>query len=379
LLIGWLATAGSAGLGTAWAVTSPKPLFTLSDQRLDELSGLAAGIRSPDVLYAQNDSGDSGDSARFFALDARSGRVRTEYAVPDATNHDWEDLAVARDAAGTPSVWLADTGDNQSERSEVEVYRVDEPRVGAGLGLSAQTTRPDVWRLRYPDGPHDAESLAIDPISHRIVIFTKSLFGQTEVFAAPLRPSATPATMTQIGSVGFTLTGTAGGPNIVGQLTATGASTSADGTLLAVRTYTDAYAWRLNGGSIGAALARPAVRIALPAQAQGEGIAIRGKQILIDSEQVGSPVFAVDLPASVLAAPSSSPRSSGPSSAASLGRPPASPSAIRSGAVRPGSTTGSGAAAGTHAHRTVTGTIAAAALAGVMIVALVATRRRRRR
>ena len=32
---------------------------------LRELSGLAAGIRSPDVVYAQN---DSGDSARFFAL-----------------------------------------------------------------------------------------------------------------------------------------------------------------------------------------------------------------------------------------------------------------------------------------------------------------------
>jgi hypothetical protein len=48
-------------------------------------------------------------------------------------------------------------------------------------------------------------------------------------------------TLRKIGEIRFALTGTPGGPAIVGQLTATGAAFSWDGTLLAVRTYTDAY------------------------------------------------------------------------------------------------------------------------------------------
>ena len=45
----------------------------------------------------------------------RTGRLRATFRVPGATNHDWEDLAVAPDAGGTPSVWLADTGDNDAD------------------------------------------------------------------------------------------------------------------------------------------------------------------------------------------------------------------------------------------------------------------------
>lgn len=52
-------------------------------------------MRSPGLLYVQN---DSGDSARIFAVDARSGRTLAVYSVPGATNVDWEDIAVATDS-----------------------------------------------------------------------------------------------------------------------------------------------------------------------------------------------------------------------------------------------------------------------------------------
>jgi len=100
----------------------------------------------------------------------------------------------------------------------------------------------------------------------------------------------------RIGEIDFHPTGTPGGPNVVGQVTATGAALSRDGSLLAVRTYTDAYVWPVCNGDVARAVkARPA-RVALPRQPQGEGITVDGARLLVDSEQAGSAVYAVALP-----------------------------------------------------------------------------------
>jgi hypothetical protein len=296
-------------------------LFRFSDPRIDEASGLAVGITSPAELYVQN---DSGDSARFFAVNAHTGRTDAVCAVPGASNIDWEDLAVAPDRHGTPSVWLADIGDNDENRSEIRVYRVTEPTV-SGAGGALTTAAPQLWRLRYPDGAHNAESIFLDPIQHRIYLVTKSVFGQSQVFQAPASPNpGAVQTMRQVASISFGLTGMPGGPNLVGQLTATGASMSADGSRLVIRTYTDAYFWPVAGGDVAAALRATPTRLALPQQPLGEGIAFRGNNILIDSEGVGSTVY--ELPVPALGQPrsasssESAPRSSGKASTTSSTR-----------------------------------------------------------
>lgn len=299
----------SAGLPLPAEASPARPLFALSDPRLDEASGLALGHRSSSVLYAQN---DSGDRARFFALDARTGRSLAICTVPGASNVDWEDLATGPDARGVPSIWLADIGDNDAVRSEIGIYRVDEPLVaGTGSGTATiTTTRPEHWRLRYPDGAHDAESLIADPVSHRLYVLTKALLGRSELFAVPATPDpARVQTLAKVGSVTFSFTGTPGGPNAIGQLTATGASMSPDGRLLAIRTYTDAYLWRVSTAGVAAAVRTAPVRMALPAQPQGEGIAIGGGRLLIDSEGAGTAVYELPLPAA-LDPPSSSHSSS---------------------------------------------------------------------
>jgi hypothetical protein len=312
--------AAAAMVASSPASAAPKPLFQLSDPRLAEISGLAVGHRSPSVLYLQN---DSGDSARFFALDARTGVVRAECRVPGASNVDWEDLATGPDSAGTPSVWLADVGDNDAVRDEVDIYRVDEPIIGAAMEFT--TSAPQRWRLRYPDGPHDAESLVLDPVRHRLYVVTKALLGQSEVFAVPDAPDpARVQPMVQVASVRFGFTGTPGGPNAIGQLTATGASMSADGSVLAIRTYTDAYLWPVPRSGVAAALRSSPVRVALPAQPQGEGIAIDGHSLLIDSEQAGSAVYSVPIPGSVFAAASDASKSAASGSAAPNSAAPSS-------------------------------------------------------
>src|SRR5262249_48555955 len=211
-------------------------LFLIADPRIGEASGIATGIVHPGVVYVQN---DSGDSPRFFALDRHSGRTVATYTVPGAANIDWEDIAVARDRRGVASVWLADIGDNDAHRAEVRIYRVDEPR-GDAAG------QPAVWRPAPPGGPHDAGALAVAPGGAAFIV-TKSLLGSSAVYAVPARPGGV-QTLRKIAEIRFRLTGTPGGPNLVGQLTATGAAFSRDGKVLAVRTYTDAYVWRGGDG-----------------------------------------------------------------------------------------------------------------------------------
>ncbi|MCU1658091.1 MAG: hypothetical protein JWO57_2747 [Pseudonocardiales bacterium] len=314
------ATRVAAALAVAIAFASADPavaapaagsrvLFHLQDPRIDEASGIAVGITSPGVVYVHN---DSGDSARFFALDARTGRTLVTYDVPGATNVDWEDIAVAPDERGVPSVWLADIGDNGASRAEIDIYRVDEPRVTRD-GAAASTGRPDMWRLRYPDGPKDAESLAVTP-GGAAFLFSKSLVGSTTAYALPARPDAAHVqSLRRVGAITFHFTKPAAPASAIGELAATGAALSRDGSLLVVRTYTDAYVWRVGSSGVAGALRSSPVRVALPAQPQGEGVTFDGRTLLVDSEHAGSAVYSVALPphlvARVVATPT--PRSSG--------------------------------------------------------------------
>src|SRR4051794_17862577 len=172
-------------LGATAVVSEPAHVaFRWRDQRIAESSGLAAATREPGVWFTHN---DSGDAARFFAVGA-DGRTLATYRVAGATAVDWEDMAAAPAADGTPTLWLADIGDNDAARPSITVYAVPEPRVRRGEDRTLPTT---AYRLRYPDGPHDAETLLVDPVRHRAYVVTKTLAGRSAAYAAPARLSAT--------------------------------------------------------------------------------------------------------------------------------------------------------------------------------------------
>ncbi|GAB2474881.1 hypothetical protein [Jatrophihabitans fulvus] len=303
----------------ARAADRPAVAFTLDDPRIAEASGIAPGLRNPGVVYVQNDSGDGN---RVFAVSRATGRTRAVVTVAGATNVDWEDLAVARDAAGVPSVWIADTGDNDAERRDVRVYRVPEPR----LASADVTTRAVTWRLTYPDGPVDAEALAVAPGGTAYVV-TKSYLGASVVYRLP--KAAGRGTLARVAELTVRPSGTRGGPSELGalaQLSVTGAAFSAGGSRFAVRTYTDAYVWAVSGGDLASALRRAPVRVALPRQRQGEGIAFAdaaGTTLLVDSEGTSEPVWSVPLPR-IAAVPTS--RTGAPSTAPSAA-PSTTPSA----------------------------------------------------
>lgn len=277
----------AAGLLALAPAGEPTVAFTIRAPAITEASGLAYSVAS-DVFYVQN---DSGDSARFFALDARTGRLRTTFRVPGAVNHDWEDLAVARDAAGVPSVWLADIGDNDATRREVQIYRVRERAASYG---DITTSRPAVWRLRYPTGPVDAESLFVDPHGRAYVV-TKTTTGVSTVYAVPLTADRHRVqVMRRIGTMVLH-----GGRRLLHGLPveATGAAMSPDGTVLAVRTYLAVYLWHVRDGDVAAALRTRPVRVPLPLQRQGEGICFAyGNSVFVDSEGRDQPVWRIRLP-----------------------------------------------------------------------------------
>ena len=286
-----LATTGAAGAAPV-AGQQAGPCSRFADSRIDEASGIGVGIASPGVVYVQN---DSGDAARFFAVDASTGATLAVYSVPGAQNVDWEDLAVARDARGVPSVWLADIGDNDAARQEVRIYRVDEPVVDrARAGLQLATAEPSVWRLRYPGGPADAEALAVAPGGAGYVV-TKSFFGESAVYAVPATADPTRVqTLRQVAEIRFSMTGTPGGPSAIGQLTATGAPCRRTGTCWPyARTPTPTC-----GPSSGDIAARfTARRCASRCPSNGSARACRaGLGALVDSEGAGSTVYAVPMP-----------------------------------------------------------------------------------
>ena len=267
----------------------PTVAFSFADPRISESSGLA-GSSAPGLVFTHN---DSGDEARFFAV-GEDGRTRTTYVLPGVQARDWEDIARGPDEQGRSSLWIGDIGDNGAERDRgILVHRVLEP--GPSDQEAVTTEPPTSFRLRYPDGPRDAEGLVVHPRTGRLYVVTKPLGGPAEVYAAPqpLDPDG-PNVLEPVAEARVDGTGTPGGPGIgsLAQLLVTAADISPDGSRVAVRTYTDLYEWSVAGDDVAGAFAGEPVVTPLPPTEQGEGLAYTadGTAVLVSSEGVGAPV-----------------------------------------------------------------------------------------
>jgi hypothetical protein len=225
-----------------------------------ELSGLAVSHSQRGVLWTHN---DSGDVPRAFAVTTR-GRVLAELSVPNALAVDWEDIAMGPGPGGRAALYVADIGDNATERPNVVVYRVTEPRVAGGGGGATAPARALV--LRYPDGAHDAEALLVSPTTGALFIVVKDYSGKAGVYLAAHPRPGSETTLRRVATVSL------GGGDAV-----TAGDVSADGRTIAVRSYFRAFAWsRRRGESIAAALKRrPCLADAdLLDEGQGESLAL---------------------------------------------------------------------------------------------------------
>jgi hypothetical protein len=229
---------------------------TVASDALDEVSGIAASRRVDDVWWVHN---DSGDSARIFAIGS-SGQTLGEYALPSAKAADWEDIAAGPGPnSGVSYLYIGDIGDNTKTRAFVQVYRVPEPLVDPANPLSVPQTLTGVgtFNLQYPDGPHDAEGLLVDPISGDIFVVTKDLAGGVaQVFRAPASAPADggTTTLTRVATVSL---GTGQG--------VTAADVTPAGDVVALRTYLGVFLYpRAAGTSLAQAFSQPSCAGAAP-------------------------------------------------------------------------------------------------------------------
>lgn len=138
----------------------------LEDSRLVEVSGLAASGRTSEVLWLLN---DGGASPSLHAIDPQGGAL-DEVALTPARNRDWEDLA-AFELDGEPQLLAADIGDNGATYAESVLYIVPEPAIRESAAVLSAV--PHTVRFRYPDGPRDAESLAVDAAERKAYVLSK--------------------------------------------------------------------------------------------------------------------------------------------------------------------------------------------------------------
>jgi hypothetical protein len=234
----------------------------IDDTRITESSGLAISRKHEDLAYTIN---DSGSTPTVYAIRVSTGDVVGTTTVRDPT-FNWLDTEALALRGGT--LWVADTGDNFSQRSDAALYAIDEP------GPGDHTVVPRRFPVTYEGGPQNVESIAVPPKAGRILLMSKrSAGGQVYRLPARLRENgANVATPMDRSTPPFT----------------SDATYTSDGLHVLVRSYTvaqvrDAETWDLIRTDV------------LPQQQLGETIALEDSErsYLIGSEGLNSSLMRI--------------------------------------------------------------------------------------
>ncbi|MEP7380912.1 MAG: hypothetical protein ABI910_04455 [Gemmatimonadota bacterium] len=244
---------------------------------MDENSAAAASVSQPGIIFTVN---DSGNDPMLFAFDT-TGADRGRWRLEGARNRDWETVAVGRcEARGEQwCVFIGDVGDNSLSRPSVTIYRVAEPAPLARGGEGVLT--PDVLRARYPDSPHNVETMVVAP-DGALLLLTKDVMRSA---SGGLRPTMMYRLATGAWRAGAAAA--AGAPaaaELVDSLPivprsrpggqVTDAALSPDGHVLAVRTNAQLYAFVVDSATARPLHDRAPAVCDLSAlhQRQGEGV-----------------------------------------------------------------------------------------------------------
>ena len=265
-----LAGVGVPGVAAAAAAGSEgQRVCKVTDDRLTELSGLAA---TGSGYVAIDDGSDDGSHRKIFYLDGRCKVDRT-VAYPSRPR-DTEDLGIAADG----TLWVADIGDNDAKRATIALWR---------LAPGAKT--PVLFRLAYPDGPHNAEALLLGADGTPVIVTKTIAAAGLYIPAGTLRAGKTTA-LKQAGSVALPMTTTSNPFDFAGRLVVTGGAVSPDGRHVVLRTYADAFEFEVPGGDLVKAITDGTpTPIAMPDEPQGESVCYTpdGTALLTVSEKSG--------------------------------------------------------------------------------------------
>lgn len=180
----------------------PQRSGKLESGELKEASGIAASKCQTDVYWTHN---DSGDGAFIYAVDSK-GKNLGVWKVTGATNVDWEDIASTKDAEGKCSLFIGDIGNNQRERTDLKIYRIDEPQIGSNSKNLTQTSALETaaaqaMSFSYPDTGHNAEALIVVPNASKAYIVTKRKDGPSQIYKLNLTFGADEQKAVSVGEI----------------------------------------------------------------------------------------------------------------------------------------------------------------------------------
>lgn len=205
----------------------------LQNSKIDEASGLAASRSNTAILWAHNDKGNPN---HLYAVGKQHGTDYGFVQIEGSANRDWEDMCIGPGPIdGVNFLYIGDIGDNDGVYPSIIVYRFPEPDIRNLDSVTKQIPTPSAVESMifiYPDGPKDAESLMIDPLTKDLYIVSKR-GAQSIVYVAPY-PQATEGTtiLTKVATFPFNR--------------ALAADISQDGTEIAIKTDYHIYYWKRN-------------------------------------------------------------------------------------------------------------------------------------
>ena len=240
---------------------------TLENKEIDEASGIAFSRSHDGLIYTHN---DSGGGRRIYVIDTL-GKGSVVFKIKGVWNRDWEDIAVGPGPDPKLNyVYVGEIGDNEAKYTNIFIYRFPEP-VQFTEGMEVE---PEILKLTYPDGPKDAETLMVDPISKDIFILSKrdslNILYKTTQDAFEKEE----AVLVKVIELPFTM-------SVAGDI-------SADGKEILIKNYFTVYYWKRNENeTVEQALSRDPLILPYKPEPQGEAIAFHpnGKSYFTLSEK----------------------------------------------------------------------------------------------
>ena len=145
-------------------------LAELNNKELKEISGIAASISNPKLLWAHN---DSGNGPNIFLLDENLD-VKLTCTLAGIENRDWEDIAVGPGPDDSKSyVYVADIGDNEAKYQYKYIYRFEEPVWNKTPSENIAITSFDRITFQLSDSRKDTETLLLDPKTKNLYVVSK--------------------------------------------------------------------------------------------------------------------------------------------------------------------------------------------------------------
>ena len=271
---------------------APRLAGLMTDVRLVEFSGMAPARRE-NRFWAIN---DGGQDPILWQIDQK-GKILAQLKLENVENIDIEDLASFSlkppGRARLHYVAVADIGDNAAVKNDHKIYIV--PDVAG-----RKATAPD-WtiRFRYPDGAHDAESLAVDAKRGYLYIVIKRVLPPI-LYRLPLQPaSGEIQTAERIATLEGIPVNDQNSPDASNAVRfgsqPTGAVIGCDGNELLLLTYASVYRYhKANSQSWASALVgqKPQV-LPLPPMFQAEAITLTPdcKTLYVGGEKVPGPLW----------------------------------------------------------------------------------------